>query len=269
MKTTREQKKGILGTVIFHLALLLLFYFLALHTPLPLPGEGGVEIEMGSAEGSLDETSAATASEQVTSVSNQEQPDIITQTSEETTVIQSGNNRRQRQEQPVEIVAPPIETTPVVNSRAIYSGSNRTEPSTNGDGNQNGSGNGTSGDGGNGNGQGSGNGQGIGNGTGHGNGQGSDYFLSGREVKVLKKPAYTSKEQGRVVVEITVDKNGNVLTARAGAKVQNSNIGTTTSDATLWQQSEEAALQSKFSHNNNAAAKQKGYIVYNFIKQGE
>ena len=78
---------------------------------------------------------------------------------------------------------------------------------------------------------------------------------------MLHKPSYDSKEQGKVVVTIKVDKQGKVVNAVAGAK------GTNVSDQTLWQLAKDAALRSSFVADTNAPETQVGTITYNFIRQ--
>lgn len=82
--------------------------------------------------------------------------------------------------------------------------------------------------------------------------------LNGR--KIIKKPSpeYNCNEQGKVVVEITVDKNGNVINAIAGVN------GTTNKSACLLNASKIAALETKWQPDNNAPDKQIGKIEYNF-----
>lgn len=82
--------------------------------------------------------------------------------------------------------------------------------------------------------------------------------LNGR--KIIKKPSpeYNCNEQGKVVVEITVDKNGNVINAIAGIN------GTTNKSACLLNASKIAALGTKWQPDNNAPDKQIGKIEYNF-----
>ena len=63
---------------------------------------------------------------------------------------------------------------------------------------------------------------------------------------------------GKVVVEITVDKNGNVINAIAGVN------GTTNKSACLLNASKIAALGTKWQPDNNAPDKQIGKIEYNF-----
>lgn len=48
-----ERKKGIIGTVIFHVIVLLLLIFLGFFTPLPLPGEEGILVNFGNSENGL------------------------------------------------------------------------------------------------------------------------------------------------------------------------------------------------------------------------
>jgi len=47
MAIDSDKRKGIIGTIMFHLMLLIALFFLALRTPLPLPGEEGVEVDLG------------------------------------------------------------------------------------------------------------------------------------------------------------------------------------------------------------------------------
>ena len=43
----KDRRRGVIGTTIIHLILLFALFFLALRTPLPLPGEEGVEVNLG------------------------------------------------------------------------------------------------------------------------------------------------------------------------------------------------------------------------------
>lgn len=123
----------------------------------------------------------------------------------------------------------------------------------------NGSGNGTGGGNGTGNGTGTGSGNGPGSGSGSGGGSGAGYSLGNR--KPLNKPKpenICGNEYGRVAVQVTVDRAGNVISASPGAQ------GTTNSDSCLMQQAKKAALETKWEADNSAAEKQVGKIIYNF-----
>ena len=52
-----------------------------------------------------------------------------------------------------------------------------------------------------------------------GGGSGGDYRLGNRKAVSKPKPTYDCDEQGRVVVSISVDKSGRVISAQAGIKV--------------------------------------------------
>lgn len=122
-----------------------------------------------------------------------------------------------------------------------------------GTGGGNGTGNGT------GTGPGSGSGSGGGNGSGNGPGNGAGYYLGNR--KALSKPKPSSEcsdEVGNVVVEITVDRNGNAISAVAGVK------GTTITAKCLRDQAKMAAMNTKWQASADGPDKQVGRIVYNF-----
>ncbi len=53
MSFFEKHKKGILGTAIFHLIVLLLLIFFGFFTPLPLPGEEGILVNFGDSEQGL------------------------------------------------------------------------------------------------------------------------------------------------------------------------------------------------------------------------
>ena len=50
MEYIREHKRGIIGTIIFHIIVLILLIFLGFFTPLPLPGEEGILVNFGTSE---------------------------------------------------------------------------------------------------------------------------------------------------------------------------------------------------------------------------
>lgn len=48
-----EKKKGMIGTIVFHVIVLLLLIFLGFFTPLPLPGEEGILVNFGNTDNGL------------------------------------------------------------------------------------------------------------------------------------------------------------------------------------------------------------------------
>ncbi len=97
--------------------------------------------------------------------------------------------------------------------------------------------------------------------AGGGAGNGISFSLGNRKNKSLPKPVYTAQAEGKVVVEIKVDQNGNVISARAGVK------GTTTSDKKLQQAAYQAAMKATFNVDKSAPAQQVGTITYHFVLQ--
>ena len=91
-----------------------------------------------------------------------------------------------------------------------------------------------------------------------GGGSGGNYRLGNRKAVSKPKPTYDCNEQGRVVVSISVDKNGKVISAQPGIK------GTTNSAPCLLTRAKEAALKTRFNSDSNAPVKQVGSIIYNF-----
>jgi len=82
--------------------------------------------------------------------------------------------------------------------------------------------------------------------------------LSGRNAQSLPLPKYDYQGEGKVVVEVTVDKSGAVTKATAGVK------GSTTLDEYLLRVAREAAMKARFDANMNAPVIQKGTITYIF-----
>lgn len=83
--------------------------------------------------------------------------------------------------------------------------------------------------------------------------------LAGRTVMgSLPLPSYEVQESGRVVVAITVDREGNVTSAIPGAP------GTSISSSRLREAAKQAALRAKFNISEKAPVSQDGTITYIF-----
>ena len=267
---TRNKKNrafGIAGTVIFHGFLLFVFIYFGLSTPLPLPDEEGVEVNLGSYDqgtGVIQQMEPAPSSPvqpvPVPEPPAEDQEEMITQDIEEAPVIEEKvreeKKEKEKEPEPVEekiIEKEPeaVKEEPQVDPRALYKG--RTTSGTEG------SNEGTTGEPGD-------QGELFGtpdaqNHSGPGGaGDGISYSLGGRGAMHLPKPEYTSKEQGRVVVTIWVDRSGKVVKAVTGAK------GTNIADLQLREMARQAALRSTFAPDPNAQETQMGTITYNFIR---
>lgn len=130
----------------------------------------------------------------------------------------------------------------------------------NGTGNGSGTGKGTGSGTGNGSGNGSGNGNGgTGNGSGNnGSGVGIGLNIEGRGWRVKSgKPFNYSNKEGKIVVSIKVDNEGNVIYAKGGA------LGSTITDTKMVAAAEYEARKCKLTQDNTRE-EQFGTIVYNF-----
>lgn len=96
---------------------------------------------------------------------------------------------------------------------------------------------------------------------GSGSGTGG-YGLSGRSLVSKGKVQQDCNEEGRVVVKITVDRNGKVINATPGVK------GTTNSDPCLLEPARKTAFLHKWNLDSKAPNQQIGFVVVNF-KLGE
>lgn len=94
-----------------------------------------------------------------------------------------------------------------------------------------------------------------------GTGTGNDIIensFGGRKALIKPNPKYNCNEEGKVVVEIVVDKGGNVIDVKTGLK------GTTNNSKCLLDACKVAALKSKWEANENAPERQVGRITYDF-----
>lgn len=234
MKTNKNNIKGIIGTLLFHILVLICFFFLGFSTPLPLPEEQGVEVNLGySDDGSGDIQPLIPDQDNGNPSVSGDNNDDLTQNAEETARLNDKNKKNDKQDK--------------VNQDALYKGKKSkggSEGETGKKGDQ-------------------GNPDGDPNAKNHygtpGHGGGISFSLGDRKSKSLPKPNYNSKDEGIVVVTIWVDKLGNVTKAIAGAR------GSTTSSQVLYKLAQDAALRSKFDARPNAPEEQKGTITYNFI----
>ena len=256
-KDRKSRIAAIAGTILFHALMLVVLLLLAFHTPLPLPGEEGVEVNLGySVDGMGDiqpEQPALTTEVAPAPIQNKEDDELVTDKTEETPAIEKKKVEKAKTTA-VKKRVPIVETPelPTVNQKALYPG--KSTGTTTG-GNQ-----GTTGKPGD---QGSPDGTpGSPNYAGNGGkGNGISFDLGGRGSRSLPKPTYNSPEQGLIVVSIKVDREGKVTYASAGAK------GTTISEINLRLQAESAARKTLFEPDPDAPDEQRGTITYKFIKQ--
>ncbi|MDT7828169.1 energy transducer TonB [Pricia sp. S334] len=96
---------------------------------------------------------------------------------------------------------------------------------------------------------------------GSGSGTGG-YGLNGRSLASKGAVRQECNEEGRVVVKIVVDRNGNVVSAQPGVK------GTTNNSPCLLEPAKKTAFKHRWNQDSNAPSQQVGFVVVNF-KLGE
>ena len=294
----KDKRRGVIGTIIVHILLLLCLFFIALRTPLPLPGEEGVEVNLGYDDMGYGQIQSDVpppkaepepvqqkvvqppqpepepAEEEFLTQDTEEAPSIDEEIVENEITEPEEEVKEEPKEEPVieekvedkpveevvdstllaeEIVedTPVIEEQkPVVNTRALYTGSSSTDGEGTPQGITEGSGD-----------QGKPHGyKDVDDYTGQGgSGNGISFSLGGRGSLFLEKPSAKFNEQGTVVVSIWVDRDGKVQ------KAQVSQRGTTVVDPNLKKIAVDAAYNSTFAKDNNAAELQRGTITYNFV----
>lgn len=274
MEWNNNNNKALIGTLLFHALLIVALLFLALRTPLPLPGEQGVEVRFGSDNQGLGNNPAKAVDHPKKAAPvpkatppKQNKPakqKVLTQNTEKAPALPKKQPKKKVKHkakpktkpvkkpdvQPIKKKVKKVveKPKPVVNQRALFKlNKNQT-----------------------------GNSEGFKSGTGTlgkphgisdsektdgkgGKGNGISYNLGGRGSAYLDKPATKFNEQGTVVVKIWVDPQGNVIRAQVYAK------GTTVVNQNLRNIALQAAKNSKFVADPTAPAQQTGTITYTFI----
>lgn len=255
----KNKRNGIVGTILFHALLLLSFLFMGLTYKIPPPPEEGISINFGFEEQGSEQIQPKDNSlesnpviEEVIQESIEIEQEIITQETIETEIIEVPKEikkeipkEKEPEEKQEEVIIEKVE--PVVNKKALYTGTKKKEKQSDGKKNKTGNQGSIEGD--------------INSNKYEGGGIGVDgeaYQLLGRSVSYKAKPIYKVQLEGKVVVDITVDRLGNVINAIAGVK------GSTTLNSQLLKRAKEAALKTKFSAKESAPSRQQGKIIYNF-----
>lgn len=269
-----KNARGIFGTALFHIVIILAMIFLGFTAPFPPPAEEGILINFGTEEFGLGDIEPAysdvpdireTESQPEESVVESENEEILTQDFEESVAVKEEKVTTEKKpekkvtvtetvtETKEEEITQPVVEEKKVNERALYKGRSTTTEGTESEGV-------TQGDGNQGSITGSPDSDNYSSGLSQGSG-GITFSLAGRNPLYLPKPKYEYQVEGKVVVEIRVDRNGNVTYARAGVK------GSTTNDENLIKAAQEAALKARFDSKSDAAFTQTGTITYHFILQ--
>lgn len=292
-----DKRKSFLITAMIYALLLLILFFIRFWPPANAAemllagggGGGGVTINFGDSDfgsGKDYQSEVLNVKDEVKQVAAQATPDediISSDTPEDNAVVIPKNPTPVKTKpivktdpKPVEIKKPTVSKNTNDALSSILGGSKKggdgdddqagNKGKSNGDLNSNGyygsggSGGGTGGGTGTGNGTGTGSGSGSGSGGGSGSGSGGGVGYSLGNRKALSKPApnYNCNEEGKVVVEVSVDKNGKTIAATPGIK------GTTNTAKCLLDQARIAAMNTKWQASEDAPERQVGKIIYSF-----
>lgn len=253
----KDKAIAVVGTILVHAMVLLVLFLMAFRTPLPLPGEEGVEVDLGMYNQGMgqvqpdkpavpQQSSPAMPQEDETTKSKE---DIVTQDTEETPSLKTEKKKEPKEESTTKPEEPVENTQPTVNPKALFKGSDKSQ-----EGGSEGI-TGQPGDQGNPNGL-----AGVKKYDGQGGqGNGPGYDLGGRGATTLQRPPKDFPEEGHIVVEIWVDRQGNVVRTAIGK-------GTDITNSEMRRTAQEAASRSKFYPDPNAAEEQKGTITYTFVQ---
>jgi TonB family protein len=249
------------------------FMFLGFRTPLPLPEEEGIDVVLGTVdygeqqqatrnqpvpEEPVEETVEPDASqaspsepveatEEVVTGNEAEAPEVKTEQKSSTETEESKQQREESQSEP-EKEKEEEQKPPKVDPNALYAPQNKSKGEE-----------GKAGD------------KGARDGSeesssferrGESNvGDGISFNLDGRSLRKPPRIEDQSQKSGKVVVEIIVNKEGRVISAKPGAR------GSTTLDKVLLKKAREAAYQTRFSPSNAAPDQQVGTMTFEFKLQ--
>lgn len=284
---TEQEKKSIIITSSSFALLFLLFFFLKFSDSLPLPemegGGGGGEIavnfgdsDFGSGE-NFDSKEVVTAAQEEVVETPAEEKEIVVSENEEAPAIaeiKKPDTKIEKKEEDKPVVKPtpkPSKSTSDALSN-LLNGSNKegdgndktagnkgkSNGDTNSKGYNGGGGSGTGSGGGNGSGEGLGTGSGYGTGSGSGKGSGNgNWKLDGRKLSSSSKQQQKCNEYGTVVVQIKVNRTGNVIAAKYSK-------GTDNTSQCLLDAAYATAKSYKWQPDIEAPETQIGYITINF-----
>lgn len=276
---------GYIGTAVVHAILFAVMWFLVLgpaDPPLTDTGGGmGLSMSLGEADMGGPSDMPVTEPQPQDPVPPQpetEQPVVVDETEQEPDAVVEQPKEIPKKVEPKKAPEKPVVTktpekpaekpreadsrslfkkrTTVVDGSGYGSGEapgNQGSPDGKPDGDPNGSGDGY-GQGGSGGGIGTGHGRG----TGPGNGDGISYDLKGRSIQRKPTIVDTSKETGKVVVSIVVDRNGRVTKAMPNQR------GTTTLNPVLLEKARQGAMETKFSPKPDGPEEQFGTMTIEF-----
>ncbi len=263
---TQHKRKSMTITVIVHVLLLILLFYVGMRYMDP-PLEQGIAINFGTTEtgsGAIQPTEKIQSAPQQATSTPVSQPksdikeEVVTQDTEDAPVIKKEKPKKEQTETPIkeqpkkEVKTPDPKpdraTTDALSS--ILNGPKSDGTAKGGEGDDKSPG-----------GKGSPDGDPNASayyGTGKGLDGDGNYLLGGRKALNKEKFVQDCNEAGTVVVSIEVDRTGRVISATPGVR------GTTNNSRCLTDPARRAAMATRFNADDKAPAKQIGKIIYRF-----
>jgi outer membrane biosynthesis protein TonB len=250
--------------VILAFVMALCYFIVFTNPPKSEDGTGGILVNYGTTDEGMGSDYMNTEEPSMAEKANHSKPDKVTPAppTEEKQQVQSSDKNvvTQNTEDAPEVAANTkkpsntVATTPTkapakptINQNALYKGKTNTGTGE-GDGTTNTPGN-----------QGKPTGSTLTNNyNGTGSGNGGSLMMSQRSFTSRPAISDNGRHTGKVIVDIRVDKNGNVIYARAGGR------GTTITDSGLLQKCEDAVKNSKLNALDSAPDPQIGTVVFVF-----
>ena len=235
-----DKRGGVIFTVVFHILLLVLFLYIGLQQPDPLPQEEGIELAFEDAGGL---TGGATVAQPATSQPPPTPAEPTPTTSEEVATDEASEVAVPKPVKPKPKPEPAKPQPRKPDPNSLFSPSSTPNSSSSSAQNGGGPPSTTPGDG----------------GSGNFKGKAFEGRLAGRGL--MRGPNLSEKptEAGKVALDIFVDRTGHVTHAAFNID------GSTTTSQTLINLAKKAALQCTFSPKPDGPAEQKGDMTFIFI----
>lgn len=262
-KDHKHQVYGFVGTALVHGILIAILFMVVMYPPDPPLEYQGIQMSLGEENMGGPANSPnpdPTPTEQYVPISEQTEETPLTSEEEESVEIKEKNkNKPVEKTKPKPVVEqkkPQLELPKKVNQQALFTKKNKSNEGGYGDGQNSGN-------------EGEPNGSPDGDKDGHGKGNsglgtgetgpdGISFDLAGRKVKQLPNIEDNSKSVGKVIVRITVNREGNVIKAVPGQ------VGSTTTETALLNKAKEGALKTKFSSRDDGPDEQFGTMTIIF-----
>lgn len=249
---TTKIKSGAITAVLVALIIVLLTSFAYTFNPEEYKKENppkdppeGFEVSLGHSRNAVGDNADASAAQTSPSTKSNPPEKVVTQNTHKTASVPTSPEHTP-QATPKQVV--PQE--PAINQNALFS---RNKVRKNGDGGKGVTqGTGTQGDP-----NGNPNSNNFNGTSGHG-GNGGSYSLAGRSAVSLPKPDYNSNQQGKIVIDIWVNQQGQVTRVEGPAQ------GSTITKRGMVEQAKKAARKARFNADTKALEEQKGSITYIF-----